>query len=510
LNRIRWSCLILVWLACSPALGQVLLPDSILSQVGNVPRDSSYIIRLNELATEYLKSNPALSRRIATYVAEIAPSMRYPKGYARALTVIGNSYWYEGVYEFAQNYYLLAARQYQAINDSIGLGLTYNNLGEVHKRMGDYRKSLEYLVASVRLKEKASETQPITLYNIGELHILLNQLPEATTYLEKSLSIALNNNDKRAIAYDYKGLGIIKFKQKQYQAALDYLTRSEALWKELGEIRSLIQTYHDLAEVYQKLKLFDKAERYLTISMEMASLIKAPDLLVNNYLKLSKLDSAKGNYGQALVNMYRYNSLKDSVYNLSKSEQIMRLQALYESETRDRENQQLRAEKEFKESQLTVQTQIIVGISIGLLLTLIMAWLLYKQRYKILSVNKILQEKNDEIGTQKLAIEMQATALVKLNEELQELNKNLEQRIMERTEQLLYQNQKLTEYTFVNAHKLRAPVSSILGLINLLEQNDRDEHDIIVEHLKTCSEQLDTITRQISRSLESGIIDEPS
>jgi signal transduction histidine kinase len=102
---------------------------------------------------------------------------------------------------------------------------------------------------------------------------------------------------------------------------------------------------------------------------------------------------------------------------------------------------------------------------------------------------------------------MQATALVKLNEELQELNKNLERRISERTEQLMHQNQKLTEYTFVNAHKLRAPVSSILGLINLIEQTEESEKEVIWNHLKTCGQQLDTITRQISRNLESGIID---
>jgi signal transduction histidine kinase len=136
-----------------------------------------------------------------------------------------------------------------------------------------------------------------------------------------------------------------------------------------------------------------------------------------------------------------------------------------------------------------------------------MAWLLYSQRHKVLSVNRILQEKNSEIGTQKLAIEMQATALIKLNEELQELNKNLEERINTRTQQLTIQNQRLTEYTFLTAHKLRAPVSSILGLIGLIDQTKPEEYNTILLHLKTCGIQLDKITRQISSNLESGIID---
>ncbi|MFZ6008776.1 MAG: hypothetical protein ACOYXT_00395, partial [Bacteroidota bacterium] len=107
---------------------------------------------------------------------------------------------------------------------------------------------------------------------------------------------------------------------------------------------------------------------------------------------------------------------------------------------------------------------------------------------------------------QKEAIEMQATALLKLNEELQELNKNLESRINERTYQLTLQNQRLTEYTFINAHKLRAPVASILGLVNLVQQVNAGEREAILTHLKTCGEQLDSIIREVSRNLEGAIV----
>ena len=503
----RGWCFLIVCFSVAGVYAQTSLPDSIENRFTRIAKDSTYIIQLNKLATDYLKVNPALSRRIATHATELAPQIKFVKGHARSLTIIGNSYWYEGVFEFAQNYYLLAARQYESIHDNIGLGQAYNNIGEVYKKMGDYKKALEFLQLSIELKKNDSQTRAITLYNVGELYILLNDLSHASQYLEQSLSLAIKTNDRKVIGYSYTGYGLIHAKQGRHQEALDYFVLAETIWKEIGEMRLLIQTYQDIADMNRELKQYDKAEKYLLLSMEMSSLIRVPDLQVANYLRLSKVDSAQGKYRQALSNLYRHTLLKDSVYNLAKTEQIARLQMMFETESRERENRQLRSEQLFRESQLKLQRQIIYAISTGLFLTGIMAWFLYRQRHKILSVNRILQEKNDEIGTQKLAIEMQATALIKLNEELQELNRNLEARIEKRTQQLTNQNQKLTEYAFVNAHKLRAPISSILGLINLIDQTKPEEYSSIFQHMKTCGNQLDIITRQISRNLEDSILD---
>lgn len=119
----------------------------------------------------------------------------------------------------------------------------------------------------------------------------------------------------------------------------------------------------------------------------------------------------------------------------------------------------------------------------------------------------MIKEKSAEIEQQKNELELQAKAVASLNKELTELNKTLEDRINERTRQLLIQNQKLMEYAYFNAHKLRAPVSSILGLINLLDQRLENDTQTIITHLRTCGEQLDAITRQISSNIETGIIE---
>ena len=58
----------------------------------------------------------------------------------------------------------------------------------------------------------------------------------------------------------------------------------------------------------------------------------------------------------------------------------------------------------------------------------------------------------------------------------------------------------------MNAHKLRAPVASILGLINLFQHAGPSEQKIILNYLRTCGEQLDSTIRAINRNLEDSIV----
>ncbi|HMG89975.1 MAG TPA: tetratricopeptide repeat protein [Chryseolinea sp.] len=500
----RYVLIILHFCIAGLCYAQSTLPDSIQQRYAGVKVDSIYITRLNSLSTDYLKTNPALSRRIASYVIEVTPKIKFTRGYARGLTVMGNSYWYEGIYEFAQNYYLLAARQYKNINDSVGLSQVYNNIGEVNKRLGETDKALEYLVRSLQLKKNDS-TRDITLYNIGELYITTKEFVKATEYIKQSLAIAKSAGNERVIAYDYWSLARIKMAEGFESEAFSYFSQAEDLWKKLGEMRSLVQTYQDMATAYRRKGQLDQALEYLNKASELETKVQVPDLRITTYLEYFKIDSIRGNYKRAVYYLSRHNTLKDSVYNLLKAEQIARVQAIYETDVHERENEDLRIEKELKEAQLNFKNILIAAVSSGLILAGTLVWFLIRQRRKILVANKDLKSKNEEIHNQKNAIESQKAALQRLNEKLQELNKSLETRIEERSKQLLLQNQKLSDYVFINAHKLRGPVASILGLINLIQEVDPREQAKMIEHLKTCADQLDSIIREISKDLETAV-----
>ncbi len=62
------------------------------------------------------------------------------------------------------------------------------------------------------------------------------------------------------------------------------------------------------------------------------------------------------------------------------------------------------------------------------------------------------------------------------------------------------QNEKLAEYAFINSHVLRAPLSRMLGLIQLMEMTDKKDLQLI-DYLKKSGEELDEVVKKINTTL---------
>jgi hypothetical protein len=73
--------------------------------------------------------------------------------------------------------------------------------------------------------------------------------------------------------------------------------------------------------------------------------------------------------------------------------------------------------------------------------------------------------------------------------------------------ELLEQNGRLTEYAFFHAHVLRAPVSRIRGLLNLLNLPITEEEEaMILGMLSQSMKELDDTIHQMNDKLQSANI----
>lgn len=123
----------------------------------------------------------------------------------------------------------------------------------------------------------------------------------------------------------------------------------------------------------------------------------------------------------------------------------------------------------------------------------------------IFRIYKSKQELSNKLEKSYATLRQQHQSILQLNEELNTINEMLEEKVSERTQILEERNAQLTEYAFINSHLLRAPLSQILGLSNLLtHENLNVKHKEIVEALSKSTSELDKIIRKISDLLYDG------
>lgn len=113
---------------------------------------------------------------------------------------------------------------------------------------------------------------------------------------------------------------------------------------------------------------------------------------------------------------------------------------------------------------------------------------------------KELEEKNERIT-------MQAEELNAFNDSLNELNANLEKTVIERTNELVVKNKKLSDYAFLNAHNLRAPVANIKGLIQLMNLDlTPEEKEDYIQKIKEQVEDVDAVLYDINQRLKKDTL----
>ena len=109
---------------------------------------------------------------------------------------------------------------------------------------------------------------------------------------------------------------------------------------------------------------------------------------------------------------------------------------------------------------------------------------------------------NVELISKANEIEAQHEELMQSHESLNELNRNLEKIVMERTQKVHDQNQMLLKYTYTNAHHLRGPVARLLGLINVHKLDPNPDYNFFISKMEDQAMEIDHVVKQINEELE--------
>lgn len=474
--------------------------DSLLIQLKvHTSLDAKRVDILNALAFQYLHKNPKILREYIKESQRIAQKVNYAKGLARSLSVFASSYWVEGEYTFALDNYLQALKIYERIDNKNGIFECYNNVGEIYKKLKNYDLSLIYHEQALDLKKKyLPNKNPVLSYiNIGEIYLATSTFELAKEYFEKALILSVDQDDLRNKAYAYAGLGQVYFEMGDTDTGIFYMEKSFDLREKTGDILGMIQSSIMKGDLYYAIKDYALAEELFLLAKKKSSELGSKEYEIKSLKRLFSLDSARGNFQQALAYNYAFNHLMDSLYTLEKESQLARIKTIYDVEKKDKENALLLKDKEISTKMLKYQRMTNIGGAILLLILITLSVLLYRQVKRQVKTHLLLKMKNEEINIQRDKLLLNAN-------KLKELNENLEKTVKERTGIILKKNEKLKEFAYMNAHNVRGPLSNILGLTYLLKKLKlEEEQKELVSHLKTSAEKLDNEFHQLRTHMEN-------
>jgi signal transduction histidine kinase len=123
---------------------------------------------------------------------------------------------------------------------------------------------------------------------------------------------------------------------------------------------------------------------------------------------------------------------------------------------------------------------------------------------EIININQELTSQRDQLFQQKETIEYNLIELDKVRASLEETVSLKTKELRQANKELVAQNAQLEQYAFITAHNLRAPVARLKGLINIFEAtNPKPNPNIeIINRIKEASLDMDEVISDINKILE--------
>ncbi len=374
-----------------------------------------------------------------------------------------------GEYDEALNKNQEALKFWEDNNDELGIANSYNNIGIIYQELGNFDRAFEYFHKSLDIFKKLNRTPDIVnlILHIGDIYLQRNQFDKALEYYYNADLIGKQINNKKLKSITLSNIGEAYNLKGDYVKALDFQKKALKLKEEIGDKKRLIITYTELGIIYKNVEDYDKALLYLNKGADLATEINLKYQLIKCYINLSEVYTGLKNYKKALEYYTMYIEGKDQLYTEESKQTIAELQAKYQVEKKDKDNERLKHSEQLNKAQIRNQ-QVIIGFVLFILLGAFIIMVILHSRYQTnQKLNIQLSLKNKEIEDQQRYVEL-------LNKELKDAN------------------QTKDKFFSIVAHDLKSPFNSLLVLTNLLlddyDTYSEEERKSFIQQLKASSE----------------------
>jgi signal transduction histidine kinase/tetratricopeptide (TPR) repeat protein len=374
------------------------------------------------------------------------------KSIRTALNNIGLVFYNLKDYDKAIENYLKSIEISKELNDFNGLEGVYINLGLSFEQLGKFDEAIKYYKEGFKICKDNCNDNIVKqgLEGLAVAYLANHQLEIAKENFLKSLAISRRQNDKRCTAENLLGLSKIEIELKNEKLGIEYLKEAEILAESINLAETKLSIYNEFAAYYERKKEFQKSSFYQHKYIQFKDSIFS-DRLIKNLTKIQT------NYDQ-----------RENLKTIAEKDQVVALQ---------------------KELYSRLQRQYFFIITITCLIVSLAVILFYFTRRQQ-KVNRQLSEAKNKIEEQ--------------NYKLADLNKELEEKVAARTQDLILSNKALRQvndeldnFIYKTSHDIRGPLATLKGMCNVALMDIRDP--LAIDYLKKLDVTADRMNTILTR-----------
>ena len=251
----------------------------------------------------------------------------------------------------------------------------YNQMGTLFMYQGLYDEVIRVNRKAIELytRQGKEEKASYAWRDIARMYDMKGKMDSAFYYYKKAYQTALADKDSA------KYYGILSESAEAYRkmGMIDSARQILSISLKQPKIRDKAHIYMILGDVYENLQCWDSVYYYRQKALETNNIHKKFD----NYIGLGWMEKKRGNTKQALEYLEKALWLNDSIRKITRTEEIAKINSLYNYQHTEVENARLQLSKERYEKMVLVVV-LIALVAVGVCVYLVMGWKKERLRYQ--------------------------------------------------------------------------------------------------------------------------------
>ncbi len=381
-------------------LGTLLGAPSLVSAQSSTIQDVEFVDSLTYRAWKIKNTEPDSARQLSHASIDLSEEIEYDRGRADALHILGLLEWTEGDMAQALTYYLDALQVRESINDSLGLGRSFNNIGNVYFQLEEFDTAQAYYQRGLVIRQQLGDVAGLiySYSNLGDVALQKEELYTAESYYVRARQLAMQDSIFSALAHTSGRLANLELHRGQktdaqiaWQQAVAYAERSD----NRRFLATAIQEAVRMAMLNEQLEI-DRHTAEVQRSLDLANEVGAVDLQAQAAVLLAQLSAAAGDVSKAYFYQTQYRQLTESHIQDQENKAVTAIRDQYAAErlSQDRLATERRTTAELSRK----NTRLIIGLLGTVVFFLSVGILLYRRAYRQqTNLAKTLAQQNQEL-----------------------------------------------------------------------------------------------------------------